>query len=97
MKAIHRTATNTVLTFVRDDLPPGFTPPIGCKVLDPAALPSGWSMESPSAEKEERMLLDARREELLPFYANLKDPTFTMTAAQLNKAVKWLLLQALRG
>jgi hypothetical protein len=40
--AIVRIADGRVVTFVRADLPPGFTPPAGCRLVRESDLPAGW-------------------------------------------------------
>jgi hypothetical protein len=37
-------ALGHVVTFVRDDVPPGFQPPHGCKAVPEASLPVGYKM-----------------------------------------------------
>jgi hypothetical protein len=37
-------ALGHVVTFVRDDVPPGFQPPPGCKAVPEASLPVGYKM-----------------------------------------------------
>jgi hypothetical protein len=38
-------ALGQVVTFVRDDLPEGWTPPEGCAAIPEAELPAGWVRE----------------------------------------------------
>lgn len=42
--AIVRIADGRVVTFVRADLPPGFAPPEGCRLVRESDLPAGWQM-----------------------------------------------------
>jgi hypothetical protein len=42
--AIVRIADGRVVTFVRADLPPGFTPQAGCRLARESDLPVGWKM-----------------------------------------------------
>lgn len=46
-KAIIRTATSKVVTFIRDDVPAGWCPPPGCHVVEEAALAVGWQYDEP--------------------------------------------------
>ena len=42
--AIVRSVDNRVVTFVRADLPRGFTAPPGCRFVRESDLPAGWQM-----------------------------------------------------
>lgn len=37
-----RESDGLVVTFVRDDVPPGFVPPEGCRIVPEVDLPPGW-------------------------------------------------------
>jgi len=50
-------ALGQVVTFVRDDLPEGWTPPDGCTAIPEAELPAGWVREP-----ERHDMADVRRE-----------------------------------
>ena len=50
-------ALGQVVTFVRDDLPEGWTPPEGCTAIPEAELPAGWQREP-----ERHDMADVRRE-----------------------------------
>ena len=50
-------ALGQVVTFVRDDVPQGWTPPEGCTAIPEAELPAGWVREP-----ERHDMADVRRE-----------------------------------
>ena len=50
-------ALGQVVTFVRDDVPEGWTPPDGCTAIPEAELPAGWQREP-----EQHDMADVRRE-----------------------------------
>ena len=50
-------ADGLVLTFVRDDVPDGWTPPEGCTAVPDDQLPEGWQMVP-----ETHDMADVRRE-----------------------------------
>jgi len=50
-------ALGQVVTFVRDDLPEGWTPPDGCTAIPEAELPAGWVREP-----ERHDMADVRKE-----------------------------------
>jgi len=50
-------AAGRVVTFVRPDVPEGWTPPDGCTAVPDDQLPAGWQMEP-----ERHDLADVRRE-----------------------------------
>lgn len=50
-------AVGQVVTFVRDDVPPEWTPPDGCTAIPESELPAGWQHAT-----EQHSMEDVRRE-----------------------------------
>ena len=54
-------AAGRVVNLLRADLPPGFTPPAGCRLVREADLPPGWQMaDSPRPVPESITAVQAR-------------------------------------